>query len=216
MRGWFETTPFAVVDLETTGADPQTAEIVQVAVVQIDMGQQTSSWKSLVKPTAPIPAEATAVHGISNNDVADAPSWEEVMADYLARTEGRVMVGYNAIRFDWPILRRYLQSSGIVPNNRGILDAFVLIKHIDRFERGPGRHKLDVAARRWGVSIHQSHDALGDCLTTWGLLMELMERGGLPSFGSVDEFTGWVDRQGAAQEADFQRWLSRQKAGARR
>jgi DNA polymerase III epsilon subunit-like protein len=65
--------PLAVIDLETTGTDPKTNRIIEVSVLKLTPGGEADHRTRRVNPGVPIPPEATAVHGISDDDVADCP-----------------------------------------------------------------------------------------------------------------------------------------------
>ncbi len=76
---------YAVFDCETTGTDPAVDEIVSLAVVLLDAnGTETTRYTRLVRPSCAIPAEATAIHGIGDEDVAAAPPFEEIAAEVLS------------------------------------------------------------------------------------------------------------------------------------
>src|SRR5437868_8863998 len=77
MDGWIPR--YAVIDIETTGFNPRTDEVVEVAVVQVDADAIVGHWASLVKPSISIPYRATEVHGICDRDVACAPSLQQVI-----------------------------------------------------------------------------------------------------------------------------------------
>ncbi|HVP74874.1 MAG TPA: 3'-5' exonuclease, partial [Gaiellaceae bacterium] len=88
---------YAVFDCETTGTMPGVDEIVSLAVVRLDPdGAETARYTRLVRPTRPIPAEATAVHGIGEADVAAAPRFGEIAGELLALLDGAVLVAHNA------------------------------------------------------------------------------------------------------------------------
>ncbi|HRD54425.1 MAG TPA: 3'-5' exonuclease, partial [Flavobacteriales bacterium] len=70
--------PLAFFDLETTGTRIGKDRIVQIGIVKLAPGGKRTSWQQLVNPGMPIPAEATAVHGITDLDVAMAPKLEDV------------------------------------------------------------------------------------------------------------------------------------------
>src|SRR6185369_15526641 len=76
--------PLAFFDLETTGVRIGRDRIVQVGVVRVMPDGSRESWESLVNPEMPIPPEATAVHGISDLDVAFAPRLQDVASELLA------------------------------------------------------------------------------------------------------------------------------------
>jgi len=96
--------PLAIVDLETTGAHPAWDRVTEIAVLEIEDGDVTAEWSTLVNPGMPIPAAIQALTGISNAMVADAPSFAELAQDLYARLAGRVFVAHNA-RFDYGFLR---------------------------------------------------------------------------------------------------------------
>ena len=98
----------AVLDTETTGLDGY-AEIVQVAVV--DRASDVL-LDSLVKPTRPVPAEATAVHGISDGDLLDAHTLIQIDQQLKTTLEGRFVAVYNA-DFDFRVLNQSLHARGL-------------------------------------------------------------------------------------------------------
>jgi hypothetical protein len=122
---------YAVVDLETTGTDVESDEIVSLAVVRLDAeGVELDRFASLVRPAGPIPAEATAVHGIDDASVADAPSFDEVAGELVGLLEGAVFVAHNA-GFDLPLLEHAFARAGIRYRPHGVactLDAFRLLE----------------------------------------------------------------------------------------
>src|SRR5262245_3638421 len=84
---------YAVFDCETTGTDPERDEIVSLALVLLDAdGNETCRFGSLVRPSCPIPKEASAIHGIADADVAEAPTFTELAGQLLGLLEGRVFV----------------------------------------------------------------------------------------------------------------------------
>ena len=98
-----EKSRFAVVDVETTGLDPRVERVVEIAVVLVDEQWVVDSWSSLVNPEMPIPARASQIHGIYDEDVAQAPTIEELQDEILARCDGRIVAAHNA-RFDLSFL----------------------------------------------------------------------------------------------------------------
>ncbi|WP_020476085.1 3'-5' exonuclease [Zavarzinella formosa] len=72
------TRPLAFFDIESTGTNPQTDRIVEIAVLRVDPDGKTVEASRQINPGVPIPSAATAVHGISEADVADAPMFTAV------------------------------------------------------------------------------------------------------------------------------------------
>ena len=79
---------YTVFDCETTGTTPELDEIVSLAAVRLDTaGVETARYASLVRPSRSIPAEATAVHGITDEDVVTAPPFGEIAREQATATE---------------------------------------------------------------------------------------------------------------------------------
>jgi len=99
------TRPLVSFDLETTGLDVKNDRIVELSCIKLNPNLSRETLTMRVKPGIPIPEAASRVHGISNADVANAPSFEEI-ADRLAEfMEGSDLTGFNIERFDLPLLR---------------------------------------------------------------------------------------------------------------
>lgn len=96
--------PICFFDLETTGVNIAKDRIVEISILKAfpDGSEKEKTW--LVNPQMPIPAEATAVHGITNEKVADAPTFKEVSAEIYSWFKGSDLAGYNSDRFDIPLL----------------------------------------------------------------------------------------------------------------
>lgn len=102
---------FAVIDVETTGFDTLRDRIVEVAIVHTDGIEITSRWSSLVRPGVPIPAMAQAMHGISDDDVRDAPELWELLPAIEDLVAGRTIVAHHATfdrNFLWTLRRPWI------------------------------------------------------------------------------------------------------------
>ncbi len=96
--------PLVFIDLETTGIDVVNDRIVEISALKImPTGKQEIKTRR-VNPTIPIPAEATAVHGISNDDVKDEPTFKEIAKSLAQFLEGCDLAGFNSNKFDFPLL----------------------------------------------------------------------------------------------------------------
>lgn len=91
--------PILGFDLETTGTNKKTARIVEIGLEIMAPGEPTRHWRTLVNPTIPIPPGATKVHGITDADVADAPTFASLAPSLVRGFTGADFAGYN-IRFD--------------------------------------------------------------------------------------------------------------------
>jgi DNA polymerase-3 subunit epsilon len=176
---------FFILDTETTGLGDD-AEICQIAV--IDPAGRTI-LDTLVKTTKPIPAGASAIHGITNEAVAKAPGWGPVSQFLCALLVNTNVVIYNA-NYDL----RVMQSSTVLSDQGGGgggCDVAHLIKdkcHCAMLEyakfygdwndyhRSYRWQKLSAAARQCGVTVENAHDALGDCLMTLGVVQHMVAK----------------------------------------
>jgi DNA polymerase-3 subunit epsilon len=96
--------PIVFIDLETTGINVSTDRIVEISALKINTGGQEQWMTTLVNPGIPIPSKVTAIHGISDGDVADAPAFGQIAKHLAAFLEGCDLAGYNAMKFDIPLL----------------------------------------------------------------------------------------------------------------
>jgi len=174
---------YAVFDCETTGTTPGLDEIVSLAVIRLDAdGVETGTLARLVRPLRPIPAEATAVHGISDEDVASAARFAEIAPELLELTAGAVFVAHNA-RFDLAMLQHAFRAEGIEYRPVAVactLDAFRL------FEPLAPDHRLESICERRGISLVHAHDAPSDVSATAALLRLLLDEGIAPETVQLD------------------------------
>jgi DNA polymerase III subunit epsilon len=174
---------YAVFDCETTGTDPTEDEIVSVAVMRLDAnGTEMARGTWLVRPSRPIPAGATAVHGIDDEDVADAPRFAEIAAEVLSLLEGAVFVAHNA-EFDLGMLQHAFAHAGINYRPDAVactLEAFRLVEPL------ADNHRLQSICERHGIELLGAHEAMSDVLATAALLRVLLDRGLAPETVELD------------------------------
>lgn len=158
--------PLVGIDTETTGRDPATDRIVEVACVRWERGEVVARHSWLVNPGMPIPKEAFDVHGISDEAVADAPPFSAVAHEVLKALSGALPVAYNA-EFDRGFVLAELSRAdalvGDLPaacrNGVDWLDPLVWARELQKFEKG--KSLGDVAARL-GIEIASAHRATDD------------------------------------------------------
>lgn len=160
-----------IVDTETSGLD-ENAEIVEISV--IDMQGQVL-MNTLIKPVAPIPKEATAIHGISDDDVLDAPAWSVVHERFCDLVKDREVLIYNA-SFDLRLIKQTAALHGMsAPDMKAscVMELYAYW-HGDQMWNGEYRWQgLGVAAYQCDVSTAGAHRALADCLTTLGVIKHI-------------------------------------------
>lgn len=179
---------YVVFDTETTGLLPQQGdEIVQIAAIRIVNGRIVDGevFDTLVNPGRAIPAASTAVHGITDAMVADAPDVPEALRRFHDFARGSVLIAHNA-PFDMQFLRRREGALGL-HFDHPLLDTVLLSAVI--FGQHDV-HSLDALAHRLGVTIPEEarHTALGDALATAEVFLRLsqaLQGRGLVTFGAV-------------------------------
>lgn len=107
------TKPICFFDLETTGINITSDRIVEIAVLKVfpDGKEDRKTW--LINPGMPIPAEVTAIHGISDADVADKPTFKELANEINSMVKDSDLAGFNSNRFDIPLLAEEMLRAGI-------------------------------------------------------------------------------------------------------
>lgn len=159
------------IDTETTGLFADGHAILEVASVRLDDGVVGEGWSSLVRPDRRIPAEATAVHGITADMVRDAPGADAVASALAAEVGARMLVFHHA-RFDVPFLQALMRRGGRPPLAQPVIDTLGLARGLDV----RGGHSLGQLAQKLGIQRMERHRALPDATTTALLLVVLAER----------------------------------------
>lgn len=151
--------PVIVVDVETTGIGRED-RACQVGFARFEAGKLVSSAAELINPGRPIPPEATAIHGITDSMVATMPTIEEVFVTerVKALVAGAQPLGFNGL-FD-----RFKVPTFTDPAEWWWIDPLVLIRDIDKFVGGKGRHKLGACCQRHGIEHAKEHDAGADAI----------------------------------------------------
>jgi DNA polymerase III subunit epsilon len=96
--------PLCFFDLETTGINITQDRIIEIAVIKVMPNGEVIKKSNVVNPTIPIAPESTAIHGISNEDVKDKPTFKEIAKEYARFFEGTDLAGFNILKFDVPVL----------------------------------------------------------------------------------------------------------------
>jgi DNA polymerase III subunit epsilon len=171
---------FVVLDVETTGGSPASASLTEVAAARYRGGERIATYQTLVRPDERIPPYITALTGISDSMVADAPRIGEMLPSFLEFLGGGVLVGHN-VRFDLSFLNHALESTGRDRLANATVDTLALARRLVR-DMVPNC-KLGTLAATLRLPHQPSHRALTDVLATGDLLHALLERAG--SYGIV-------------------------------
>ena len=164
---------FIVFDLETTGLNPASEEITEIAAVRVVEGEIRDSFQTYVNPHKPIPAEITELTGISDETVADAPDLDKAVPEFLAWAgEGQYpLVAHNA-GFDMGFLRTACQRLGIEREFTSI-DTLemsrLMLPHMHKF-------KLNILAKELQVGPFEHHRASEDAAVLGRIYVKLLKK----------------------------------------
>lgn len=161
---------FTVVDLETTGLNPSTDEIVSFATVTVSRGRVSlaDARYELVRPRR-MPGEDTSrIHGLREVDLIEAPPLEDLMEELLDALAGRILVAHVAA-IEQGFLENALAASGLRLRNR-FVDTAKLSLELNRLRRKRSSERAPIGlselAKSLGLPVHRRHTADGDALTT--------------------------------------------------
>lgn len=216
LHPWHEL-PVCVLDWETTGPDPSTCAPVELAAVRFEGGEPVDRYSALIDPGVPIPADATAIHGITDAMVARSGDARQAWSGARSLLHGAIPCAYNA-PFDRTILHRIMADAldDAVPvrflelqSAWPWLDPLVAVRDVDRFVRGTGRHKLTAACERRGIALEGAHRATADAEAAGRLLYCADIRKALGEH-TISEVLRRQEALRFAQDADFEAWRAKQ------
>ncbi len=167
---------WCILDTETTGLEVK-SEICQISVITPEL---PNGWQTYVQPTVPISAEASAIHGITNEQVKDAPIFDQVFLHLMRRVRGNDLVIYNA-DFDLRLIKQSLKVHGIqlafptsdrrkcriFTNGGSIHDAMAW------YSQWVGEWNDYYGSYKWQKLPGGNHSALGDCEATLAVIREM-------------------------------------------
>jgi len=159
---------FVSVDVETTGLDPNSDEIVEIGAVRVQGGLVVGEFDTLVYIDRTIPLAARRVHGIRNDMLVGKPRISQALDDLLRFAGGAALVEHSSRAFDVLFLERARGAPFTAP----YISTCILSKRL--FPHLP-RHSLEACCRRFHIANPQPHRALGDARATADLLICLLE-----------------------------------------
>lgn len=176
--------PIICFDLETTGLDPKTARIMEIAVIKVHAPDRIKEWATLINPGIPIPKEASDAtrstnrpNGITDELVKDAPTFKSIAEGIASGFTGCDFVGANVRGYDLAILQNELERAGCAK-----LDlAHAKIVDVLKVYHSNFKRDLTAAVKEYlNEDIGDAHEALVDARATWRVALAQLERHELP------------------------------------
>ena len=171
--------PLLFFDIESTGLNVASDRIVEISIVKVSPGAPGQPNKVEVKtrrinPTIPIPPEAQAVHGISDEDVKDEPTFRQLAKSLARYMEGCDIAGYNSLKFDIPLLAEEFERAGVDFDfrRRKLVD-------VQNIFHKKEQRTLKAAYKFYcGQNLENAHSAEADTMATYEVLEAQLDRYG--------------------------------------
>lgn len=164
--------PLLFFDIESTGLNVSKDRIVEISMVKVMPNGDREIKTRRINPTIPISPEATAVHGITDDDVKDEPTFAQVAKSMAAWMEGCDIAGYNSTKFDIPMLTEEFLRCGINLDlrKRKLIDVQVI------FYRNEPRTLTAAYKFYCGKNLEDAHSAAADTMATLEVLESQLDR----------------------------------------
>jgi DNA polymerase-3 subunit epsilon len=174
--------PLAIFDLEATGIDIAVDRIVQISILKIMPNGDKIWYNETINPTIPIPKKTSLIHGLYDEDVANAPTFAEVAKNLYDFLKNCDLGGYNSNRFDIPMLNEeFLRlEMDIETDKRKFVDVFRI------FQKMEGRDLASAYKFYCQKELLNAHDAKVDVKATYEVLMGQLARYGNDLAGNID------------------------------
>ncbi|QHS63094.1 3'-5' exonuclease [Chitinophaga agri] len=164
--------PLAVIDLETTGTNVATDRIIEIAIVKVFPDKTVQSKVKRINPGMPIPPSSTAIHGISDDDVKDAPTFKQCANELRQYMDNCDLAGYNSNRFDIPLLVEEFLRTGLEfdVKDRKFIDVQKIFHLMEK-------RTLSAAYKFYcDKDLVNAHSAEADALATYEILEAQLSR----------------------------------------
>lgn len=164
--------PLVFFDLETTGINVSKDRIVEISILKVFPNGKEESRTRRINPEIPIPPEATKIHGITDDDVKDCPTFKSVAKSLAALIEGCDLAGFNSNRFDIPLLAEEFLRAGvdIDLNKRKFVDVQTIYHKMEQ-------RTLAAAYRFYcDKDLDNAHSAESDTKATYEVLKAQLDK----------------------------------------
>jgi DNA polymerase-3 subunit epsilon len=162
----------AFVDLETTGINISSDRIVEISVFKISPEGKEEWMTTRINPEMAIPPKSTAIHGISDKDIADSPKFREIARKLASFLEGCDLAGYNALKFDIPVLAEEFLRVNVDFNfkKRRYIDVQVI------FHKKEQRTLAAAYQFYCKKELKDAHSSMADTMATYEVLKAQLDR----------------------------------------
>ncbi|MFT4612727.1 MAG: DNA polymerase-3 subunit epsilon [Dokdonia sp.] len=164
--------PICFFDLETTGINITNDRIVEISILKVYPNGKEETYTKRVNPTVPIPAEVTLVHGISDADIADAPTFKDISKEVYQIIRDCDLGGFNSNRFDIPVLAEEMLRADIDfdMKNMQSVDVQTIFHKMEQ-------RTLSAAYKFYcDKNLDNAHSAEADTLATYEVLKSQLDR----------------------------------------
>ncbi len=164
--------PLVFFDLETTGINIVKDRIVEISYVKVFPNGKEETKTRRINPGIPIPAESTAIHGITDEDVKDCPTFKEIAKSLASQIEGCDLAGFNSNRFDIPMLAEEFLRAGVDLdlNKRKFVDVQTIFHKMEQ-------RTLSAAYKFYcNKDLENAHSAEADTIATYEILQAQLDR----------------------------------------
>lgn len=227
--------PLAFIDVETTGLQPNVDRIVELSILKIHPDGNYKYKSHRINPGIPIPAEATAIHGITDEDVVNERKFQEYASSVYDFLEGCDIAGFNVLKFDIPFLEAEMRRAGVPFQNsdRKLIDVQILYHLLEP------RDLKSAYLKYCGKDMELAHTAQGDVKAAAEILDKQLEvhqnlpknvaglhalcRPGLDNYVDPEgkfiwsngeivchfgrKYYGWTLKQLTSQAPDYLQWI---------
>ena len=179
-----DNTQYVIVDIETTGLEPEKSRIIEIGALKTDGPKETDVYTTLIDPGCDIPENIVAITGITGEMLRGKPDIKKALSGFLDFISGKVLVAHNT-EFDIPFIQHHAEKH----LKRKMDNKTVCTLKLSRILLPQLKnHKLHTVAEHLGVPVHDRHRAMGDVETTfhvWNKLVEMLTKKGIKTIDEV-------------------------------
>ncbi len=165
--------PLAVIDVETTGLDPEVDRVIEIGIIRFEAGEVIETYGELIAPGCPVPPEVTKITGIKEEDLEGKPTFEQLAKDIHDRLQDVGIVAYN-LSFDRSFVAAELERCGLSwPDEAPTLDPLIFARQF--FKNNP-RKNLSAISKLLGIPLEEAHRATHDATVAGHVLYAFEDR----------------------------------------